>query len=138
MPRRRRCARDAAQGVATGAKERSRRTPRPRSGSTRGRARGGATSCWRPDVAVPAALLEDLRALARKHGSLALVAGCAEFLQVLALEGVKARLAERASTEEPCPRCRRREGLLKELEENLGRTTTADPQGAAVGTSEEE
>lgn len=62
---------------------------------------------------VPEALMEDLRGLARRHGSLALVRGCALFVADFAIKGMASELAEKKGEKGPkCPTCRARQALL--------------------------
>ena len=62
---------------------------------------------------IPEALLADLRALAKRHGSLALVRGCALFVADFAVKGMASELAEKKGEKGPkCPTCRARQALL--------------------------
>lgn len=89
-------------------------------------------------MSIPAALLDDLRALARKHGGPALMQGMAELLAQFAVHGYEAQLAERRGDEaEPCPRCRTRAAWIREMEDVLKRTRTAHPQGGGTTNTEE-
>lgn len=70
----------------------------------------------------PAGLREDLRALARKYGTVALVTAIADLVREFALRGVGAAIAERRADEvaaEQCPRCRRARAVLLETKERL-------------------
>lgn len=93
-------------------------------------------------MSLSAELRQDLQALARKHGSFVLVAGCAELLRELATRGVEEILADRAreksGEQQPCPRCARRDAAIREMEETLKRTTTTRPIGGADPDSKED
>ncbi len=73
---------------------------------------------------VPAELLEALRALAREHGTLTVVAACADFVRHFAVEGARAAIASAAAdreAEEKCPRCRATKALLSETKKRISR-----------------
>ncbi len=78
---------------------------------------------------VPAELLEELRALARKHGTLVVVAACADFVRHFAVEGVRAAIAKAAAdkeAEEKCPKCRATKALLSETMKSIRRGVPAE------------
>lgn len=87
-------------------------------------------------MAVPAELLDDLRGLARKYGSLPLIEGCAELVRGFAVKGMVAELAERKGSAEPCPRCRAKDAAIADARKILKRTHTTRPQGGGAPTEE--
>lgn len=74
-------------------------------------------------------LVEDLRAVARRHGMPALVGGMAELLEQLALAGSAAEMEKKRADEvatESCPRCRQARAVLQET---LKMLRPAPPEG---------
>lgn len=89
---------------------------------------------------VPAALRQELRALARKYGAVALVDACAELVRQLAVKGVMAELAKRrgeSEAAEQCPRCRERAALLEETKRTLRGVAPPPPEGRPAAIEEE-
>lgn len=71
---------------------------------------------------IPGALREDLRALAKRHGTAAFVSAITELLGQLAQAGVAAEVERRRAgeiAEEQCPKCRRAKAVLRETKEHL-------------------
>lgn len=80
---------------------------------------------------VPEALLSDLRSLARRHGSVALVRGCALFVAEYAVKGMTSDLAEKKGEKGPkCPTCRARQALLDDTKAALRLPTSEKEEGA--------
>lgn len=75
---------------------------------------------------------EDLRALVRKWGTPALIAGITELLRELATAGAAAELAKRRAKDaaaETCPRCLERDAIVEETKRILKRASKTPPQG---------
>jgi hypothetical protein len=87
-------------------------------------------------VGVPAELLDELRALARKYGALVLIEGCSDLVKTFAMKGMTAELAEKKGTAERCPRCRARDAALEDARRVLRRTHSTRPQGGGSTTEE--
>jgi hypothetical protein len=87
---------------------------------------------------IPEPFRDAFTELAKVHGDVALVDACAQLLSGYATVGARAALVKRkGDKEETCPRCRERDVLIRQIEENTRRVTRAIPQRGASPSDDE-